>query len=195
MLGMAIEHPRRMMSDRVWEQLKAALEEAKHSRAGVPAELSDRDFLEAVLYLNRVGCPWRDLPPELGYWHAVYMRFRRWEERGVWRRLWQRLQCECFAQARHLLMDSTTVRAHQHAAGAPKKNGGDQALGRSRGGLGTKIHAATIDENCSVALHLTAGHAHDGRQFETLYESLDPTMCSNRPLWTKPMMPTAFGSA
>jgi len=121
MLGMAIEYPRVMISDRVWEQLKAAIEEAKHSRAGAPAEMSDRDFLEAVLYLNRAGCPWRDLPPELGYWHAVYMRFRRWEERGVWRRLWQRLQCESFAQARHLLMDSTTVRAHQHAAGAPKK--------------------------------------------------------------------------
>ena len=44
-----------MISDRVWEQLKAALEEAKHSRAGAPAEMSDRDFLEAVLYLNRVG--------------------------------------------------------------------------------------------------------------------------------------------
>ena len=90
---MAIEYPRVMISDRVWEQLKAALEEAKHSRAGAPAEMSDRDFLEAVLYLNRVGCPWRDLPAELGYWHAVSMRFRRWEERGVWRRLWQRLQC------------------------------------------------------------------------------------------------------
>jgi putative transposase len=46
-------------------------------------------------------------------------------------------------------------------------------LGRSRGGLSTKIHAATIDENCSVALHLSAGQAHDGRQFESLYESLD----------------------
>jgi transposase len=55
-----------------------------------------------------------------------------------------------------------------------KKNGPDQALGRSRGGWGTKIHAATIDENCAVALHLTAGQAHDGRQFESLYESLDP---------------------
>ena len=54
-----------------------------------------------------------------------------------------------------------------------KKNGGDQALGRSRGGFSTKIHAATIDENCAVALHLTAGQAHDGRQFEALYESLD----------------------
>ena len=55
-----------------------------------------------------------------------------------------------------------------------KKNGGDQALGRSRGGWGTKIHAATLDENCAVALHLSAGHAHDGRQFEALYESLGP---------------------
>jgi putative transposase len=55
-----------------------------------------------------------------------------------------------------------------------QKNGLEQALGRSRGGLSTKIHAVTIDENCSVALHLTAGQAHDGRQFESLYESLDP---------------------
>ena len=58
--------------------------------------------------------------------------------------------------------------------GRAKKNGGDQALGRSRGGFSTKIHAATLDENCAVALHLTAGQAHDGRQFEVLYESLDP---------------------
>src|SRR3954468_9405030 len=67
-----------------------------------------------------------------------------------------------------------------HGARAPacrgraKKNGADQALGRSRGGYSTKIHAATIDENCAVALHLTPGQAHDGRQFESLYESLDP---------------------
>ena len=55
-----------------------------------------------------------------------------------------------------------------------KKKGAEQALGRSRGGFTTKIHAATINENCAVALHITAGEAHDGRQFEALYESLDP---------------------
>jgi transposase len=118
---MAKEHPRRVISDRIWKQLEEAIKQAKHSQAGAPAELSERDFLEAVLYLNRVGCPWRDLPRELGSWHSVYMRFRRWEERGVWRRLWKNLQAEHFAEARDLLMDSTTVRAHQHAAGAPKK--------------------------------------------------------------------------
>jgi transposase len=118
---MAINHPRSMITDEVWKQLERALRKAKHSRAGAPPAMCDRDFLEAVLYLNRAGCPWRDLPAELGYWHAVYMRFRRWQERGVWKRLWQGLQAEAFADAREVLMDSTTIRAHQHAAGAPKK--------------------------------------------------------------------------
>lgn len=112
---------RKLISDQVWKDLEAAVETAKHSRAGAPAGMTDREFLEALLHLNRTGSPWRDLPAELGYWHAVYMRFRRWEARGVWRRLWKNLQTERFAQARGLLVDSTTVRAHQHAAGAPKK--------------------------------------------------------------------------
>jgi len=110
-----------MITDEVWEQLERALCEAKHSHAGAPPAMSDRDFLEAMLYLNRTGCPWRDLPSDLGYWHAVYMRFRRWQQRGIWKRLWQGLQTKAFAEARELLMDSTTIRAHQHAAGAPKK--------------------------------------------------------------------------
>ena len=110
-----------MISDEVWKVLEEALSRAKHSRAGAPGAMSERDFVEALLYLNRVGAPWRDLPAELGYWHAVYMRFRRWEARGVWRRLWSHLQSEPFAQARALFMDSTTVRAHHHAAGARKK--------------------------------------------------------------------------
>ena len=110
-----------MISEEVWKLLEPVVEAAKHSLAGAPGTMSDRDFLEALLYLNRTGCPWRDLPPSLGYWHAVYMKFRRWEARGVWQRLWKNLQAEGFAAARSLFIDSTTVRAHQHAAGAPKK--------------------------------------------------------------------------
>jgi transposase len=112
---------RKLIRDRIWQALEPAVMAAKHSAAGAPAVLSDREFLEAVLYLHRTGCPWRDLPAALGYWHAVYMRFRRWEERGVWQRIWQGLQAKPFAQARALFLDSTTVRAHHHAAGAPKK--------------------------------------------------------------------------
>jgi transposase len=45
---------------------------------------SDRDFLTAVAYLIQNDIPWRNLPPELGDWHAVYMRFRRWEKARIW---------------------------------------------------------------------------------------------------------------
>ena len=112
---------RKIIDDKMWSQLELALKKAKHSQAGAPSKLSDRDFIEAVLYLNRTGCPWRDLPAQLGHWHAVYMRFRRWQKRGVWKRLWQELQNESLAEASTLFMDSTSMRAHQHAAGALKK--------------------------------------------------------------------------
>ncbi len=173
MLGMEREHPRRMIGDRVWEELKAAFREAKHSRAGAPAELSDRDFLEAVWYLNRVGCPWRIYRP---IW-ATGMQFpcafdagKSGEYGGGFGSAFMRMLRPSPSSVDGL-DNGTSPPARRRST---KKNGGDQALGRSRGGLSTKIHAATIDENCSVALHLTAGDAHEGRQFESLYESLDP---------------------
>ena len=112
---------RKLISDRIWIALEPAVAAAKHSAAGAPPNQKDREFIEAILYLNRAGCPWRDLPSTFGQWLSVYMRFRRWEARGVWQRLWTQLQTELFADARALFIDSTTVRAHQHAAGAPKK--------------------------------------------------------------------------
>ena len=117
-----LKHPvRKIITDEVWSKLEKALAAAKHSAAGAPGQMTDREFLEAVLHLQRTGSPWRDLPTPLGYWHAIYMRFRRWEARGVWQRLWKNLQAVPFAGARGVLVDSTTVRAHPHAAGAPKK--------------------------------------------------------------------------
>ena len=118
---MSKSQERTMISDKIWKKLEKAIAAAKHSRAGAPGKMSDRAFLEALLYLNRTGTPWRDLPAELGKWKAVYMRFSRWAKRDVWRRLWAELSKAPFAEARDLLMDSTTIRAHPHAAGAPKK--------------------------------------------------------------------------
>ncbi len=99
-----------------------------------------------MLHLNGTGSPWRDLPPELGYRHAVDMRFRRWEARGVWQRLWKMLHAGPFAEARGCCW----IRPPCGHTGTPlvrQKNGSEQALGRSRGGFSTKIHAATLDEN------------------------------------------------
>jgi len=111
---------RLLLTDEAWAEIAPPLATLK-SRAGSPPALSDRLFIEAVLYLARTGIPWRDLPAEFGHWDAVYNRFRRWERRGIWRRLWERLQGEDYPLTRHIFIDATIVRAHQHAAGALKK--------------------------------------------------------------------------
>ncbi len=113
---------RLLLTDEAWAEIAPILAKLK-SRAGSPPVLSDRLFLEAVLYLARTGLPWRDLPEDFGHWDAVYNRFRRWEARGLWRRLWEHLQAEDCSLARHIFIDATIVRAHQHAAGALKKTG------------------------------------------------------------------------
>src|SRR5919201_1318652 len=79
----------------------------------------------------RTGCPWRDLPTVYGPWHTIYMRWSRWVEAGVPERAAQailaaRQRAGDFDPALALL-DSTLVRAHQHAAGAQKKSGTAQA--------------------------------------------------------------------
>jgi transposase len=111
---------RLLLTDEAWAELAPVIASLK-SRAGSPPALSDRLFIEAVLYLARTGTPWRDLPAAFGHWDAVYNRFRRWEARGSWRRLWERLQAADCSLARLLFIDATMVRAHPHAAGALKK--------------------------------------------------------------------------
>jgi len=111
---------RLLLTDEAWAEIAPILATLK-SRAGSPPVLSDRLFIEAVLYLARTGTPWRDLPEAFGRWDAVYNRFRRWERRGIWRRLWERFQTKDCPLTRHLFIDATIVRAHQHAAGALKK--------------------------------------------------------------------------
>jgi len=113
---------RLLLSDSAWKPIAAALRELKHP-AGSPPVLSDRLFVEAVLYLARTGLPWRDLPAQFGAWDAVYNRFRRWENRGIWQALFERLPGAGLETVTVLLIDSTSIRAHPHAAGAPRKKG------------------------------------------------------------------------
>ncbi len=111
---------RLLISDAVWAEVESILRDLKHP-TGIPPVLSDRMFLEAVLYQARTGTPWRDLPEAFGDWNAVYQRFRRWETRTLWQRMWERIHRSLNERLQALFIDSTMVRAHQHAAGAPKK--------------------------------------------------------------------------
>ncbi len=117
-----MDDTRLLLTDAAWLRIAAALRQAK-SLAGSPPELPDRDFLEAILYRARTGCPWRDLPARFGDWNAVYQRFRRWKLVGTWRALFEALPGALEA-VEALFLDSTVIRAHQHAAGASKKAAG-----------------------------------------------------------------------
>jgi transposase len=118
-----VDEGRLLLTDKTWGRIEKALAKLKSSR-GAPAKLADRDFLEAILYLARTGTPWRDLPARFGNWDAVYNRFRRWLGRGIWAGLLRALPARALRQVRVLFGDSTVIRAHQHAAGAPKKAAG-----------------------------------------------------------------------
>jgi len=181
---------RLLLTDKAWAEIAPILTTLK-SRAGRPPVLSDRLCIEAVLYRARTGLPWRDLPKDCGRWDAVDNRFRRWEVRGVWRRLWEHLQTEDCPMTCHLFLDATMVRAHQQAAGALKKYGGQaaQALGRSRGGLSTTIHAGCRDARTGIAVVLTAGQCHESPVFETVFAQVPP-----EPSLTHAMMDKAYDS-
>ena len=81
-------------------------------------------MVNAILWRLRTGAPWRDLPERYGPWQTAYSRFRRWQRAGVWDRALAALHAEGDAAGDpdwtlHFV-DGTTVRAHQHAAGAKK---------------------------------------------------------------------------
>ena len=142
---------RLLLTDEAWAELAPILAALK-SHAGSPPVLSERMFIEAVLYLARTGTPWRDLPADFGRWDAVYNRFRRWERRGIWRQLWERLQAGACPMARHLFIDATIVRAHQHAAGASKKTAGTpHRLWAALGAVGPPKSMPAVAMNAPVS--------------------------------------------
>jgi transposase len=109
--------PRMMLRDDQYERIALLLPGKAGDRGRTAAD--NRLFVEAVLWTARTGAPWRDLPPEFGRWNSVYVRFARWSRNGIWHDVFAALAVD--ADFEEVFIDSTIVRAHQHAAGAPKK--------------------------------------------------------------------------
>jgi transposase len=145
------------LRDNPWERIRDLLP-GRLGSVGVTAA-DNRLFVDAVLYRYRAGIRWRDLPERFGDCKNVHRRFSRWARSGVWQRVFERLAGD--ADTEYAMIDSTIVCAHQHSAGARKDPSEGQAIGRSRGGLSTKIHTLVDALGNPIGFHLTSGEAHD----------------------------------
>ena len=99
--------------------------------------IPERQVLNALFYLAEHGCKWRGLPERFGPWHTIYMRLNRWAKAGVLARVLAELPQELLAELNWdaLCLDSTIIKLHPDAAGAPRKGGAKRSAGRAgRGG-------------------------------------------------------------
>ena len=144
------------LSDAQWDRIKDLLP----GKVGDPGRSGkdNRLFVNGVLWVLRSGAPWPDLPERYGKWKSVHTRFSRWAKKGVWEHVFKLLTADRKTRLPH---------ARQHFGSRPpagrdwKRGACDQALGRSRGGLTTKIHMLADALGRPLSFALTAGQVHD----------------------------------
>lgn len=115
-------------------------------------------MVEAMVYVLRTGCPWRDIPIRFGPWSSVYTRWSRWSQAGLWAAILDDLARDGEGSLRHL--DSSHVKVHQDAAN-PAGGQQNQCLGRTKGGLNCKVTALVDAKGRALQLALAPGQRND----------------------------------
>jgi transposase len=139
---------RHELTDEQWARLAPLLPPQKPIVG--KSNLDHRPIVNGILWILRTGAPWRDLPERYGNWSTVHSRFRRWRRAGIWDRILAALQTDAAEQGRVAwtlhFVDSSIVRAHQHAAGAKKgrikRSAAAAAASRRRSTSGRKVRAS-----------------------------------------------------
>ncbi|MFF4321424.1 IS5 family transposase [Streptomyces sp. NPDC001568] len=153
------------LTDAQWARIEPLLPDRTPRRGG--RWRNHRQVIDAIAFKYRTGMPWMDLPEHFGSWKGAHNRLRKWAADGTWEKVFTVVLAQADAEGDLdwvVSVDSTIVRAHQHAAGARPKGAPageppDHALGRSRGGLTTKIHLAADGRCRPLAFVLTPASA------------------------------------
>lgn len=159
---------RHELTDAQWSRIENLLPGRPGEHGGVAKD--NRNFVNAIWYVAKTGISWRDLPERFGKWDTVFHRFNEWCKKGVWKRVFEAVKDP---DLEWLLLDSTVIRAHPHAAGMNIAQN-DQALGYSRGGFGTKLHLAVDALGNPITLHLSPGQDADVTHAEALLGDQEP---------------------
>ena len=129
------------LSDRAWASLEPHLPRGKPGKPRV----DDRRVISGILHVLKVGCRWRDVPPEYGPATTIYNRYNRWSRRGLWQRLFEQVAASGRVP-RELMIDTSHVKAHRSAAGGKggsgSKRSGARAVGAPRRSIAWPMIAA-----------------------------------------------------
>ena len=167
------------VTDCEWKSIRVFLPSERSGKRGRPW-VSHRKVISGILWILNVGGGWRDLPEEYGSWCTVYSRFRRWCKEGLWNRimrsLLRKLDSNGGVDRKLWCVDGTIIRAHRSAAGArssTRKTKDNEALGRSQGGNGTKLHIMTDSHGVLLAITATPGQSHEAKEFPNMMNHVE----------------------
>jgi transposase len=153
--------PRTMLKDQHWQKLQPILR-----NFSIHHNKNLRNFIEAILYRIRIGCPWRDLPSSFGKPNSIFKRFNAWSKSGKLMTIFKYLSSHCDME--WVFIDASHIRAHQHSAGLH-----EQAISKSSGGNSSKIHLAVDSDGNPIEFIITDGTTHDVKIAPDLIEKID----------------------
>ena len=149
-----------------WQSIYSILQGISGIR--VKEESATHTFMEGVYFILKTGAQWRELPSLYGKWRSIHKRYESWCRKGVLSKVLDVFSIGYDEES--VMIDATIVRAHPCAAGYKKGQNDREALGRSKGGFTTKIHAVVDALGQALKLSLTAGQRHDITQTPHLIE-------------------------
>jgi len=129
--------------------------------------------LRGILTVLSQGCKWRAIDRPEAAWNSIYQDYRRWTREGVWTQLFCGIELPLAGGRRFL--DSTHVKVHRCASN-PCGGRASQAMGRTKGGLNTKIHAVVDEAAQPMRLFLSAGNEADISHAQTMAEEIPAAM-------------------
>ena len=148
-----------MMISDAWQSIHPFLKTLANVYVGKPEDC--RRFLSVIIWITKQGATWRALPKVYGYWNTIYRRFGRWCDAGVFEKLHEHFH-DAVRSLRSSLIQRSFGLIHLQRVPRKKSDGqADEALGRSRGGFTTKLHAAVSETFLPLRFILTAGGHHD----------------------------------
>lgn len=157
------------ISQENWQRIYFTLQGVSGIR--VKEESSTYRFVEGVYFIMKTGAQWREIPSYYGKWRTIHKRYESWCGKGIWNQVLEVFSTDYDGES--VMIDATIVRVHPCAAGYEQGQHDREALGGSKGGFTTKVHAVVDALGQALKFSLTPGQRHDITQAGYLIEGFE----------------------